>query len=70
MSSPLESSTPTKAPINIGLATLWMLLGVFGVGTIEYLVAGVLPRISRDMAVTEANAGLLITVYALWADLF
>ena len=65
MSSPLESSTPTKSPINIGLATLWMLLGVFGVGTIEYLVAGVLPRISRDMAVTEANAGLLITVYAL-----
>ena len=54
-----------KAPVNVNLAITWMLLGVFGVGTVEYLVAGVLPQISNDVAVTEATAGLLVTVYAL-----
>ena len=29
--------------MNINLLIFWMLLGVFGVGTIEYLIAGVLP---------------------------
>ncbi len=42
-----------------------MLLGVFGVGTLEYLIAGVLPQIASDVAVSEATAGLLVTVYAL-----
>ena len=51
-----------KAPVNVNLAITWMLLGVFGVGTVEYLVAGVLPQISNDVAVTEATAGLLVTV--------
>lgn len=51
--------------MNINLLIFWMLLGVFGVGTIEYLIAGVLPQIASDVAVSEATAGLLVTVYAL-----
>lgn len=54
-----------EAPVNIDLAVTWMLLGVFGVGTVEYLVTGVLPQISSDVKITEATAGLLVTAYAL-----
>lgn len=65
MNSRTLESTASKTPVNINLAITWMLLGVFGVGTVEYLVAGVLPQIASDFAVTEATAGLLVTVYAL-----
>ena len=65
MSSEVTARTPSEDPVNINLAIMWMLLGVFAVGTVEYLVAGVLPQISHDMTVTEATAGLLVTVYAL-----
>lgn len=65
MNSRTSESTTSKTPVNINLAIAWMLLGVFGVGTVEYLVAGVLPQISSDVAVTEATAGLLVTVYAI-----
>ncbi|MBT2676695.1 MFS transporter [Streptomyces sp. ISL-14] len=46
-------------------AVFWMLLAVFGVGTVEYLVAGVLPDIAGDVKVSDATAGLLVTVYAV-----
>lgn len=53
-----------KALVNVNSLVVWMLFGVFGVGTIEYLIAGVLPQISNDVGVSEATAGLLVTVYA------
>ena len=65
MDSEVTAPTSPKGSVNINLAITWMLLGVFAVGTVEYLVAGVLPQISREVAVTEATAGLLVTVYAL-----
>ena len=33
-----------KALVNVNSLVVWMLFGVFGVGTIEYLIAGVLPQ--------------------------
>lgn len=65
MTSDAGIASSEKTSVNADLATTWMLLGVFGVGTIEYLVAGVLPQISSDVGVSEATAGLLVTVYAL-----
>lgn len=65
MNSETDASPTQGIQVKTNLATFWMLLGVFGVGTIEYLVAGVLPRVSHDLSVSEATAGLLITVYAL-----
>ncbi len=65
MNSRIGEFAKNTSPVNINLAITWMLLGVFGVGTVEYLVAGVLPQISGDVAVTEATAGLLVTIYAL-----
>ena len=42
-----------------------MMLAVFGVGTVEYMVVGVLSDISTDLGVGTSSAGLLITIYAL-----
>lgn len=65
MTSNINTSPHKEISMNINLLIFWMLLGVFGVGTIEYLIAGVLPQIASDVAVSEATAGLLVTVYAL-----
>jgi MFS transporter, DHA1 family, inner membrane transport protein len=42
-----------------------MMLCVFGVGTAEYVVTGVLPEISKSFAVSIPSTGLLVTVYAI-----
>lgn len=44
---------------------LAMMLCVFGVGTAEYVVTGVLPEIANDFNVSIPTAGLLVTVYAV-----
>lgn len=63
-SRPSDTRSRTIA-IDADRAILLMLLAVFGVGTVEYLVAGVLPEISSAVGVTDSTAGLLITVYAV-----
>ncbi|WP_316527960.1 MFS transporter [Kitasatospora brasiliensis] len=61
-----ETAAPAPTPAaKANAAVLWMLLAVFGVGTVEYLVAGVLPDIASDVKVSDATAGLLVTVYAV-----
>lgn len=40
-------------------------LGTFAIGTDGFVIAGVLPGIARDMHVTLAAAGLLVTAFAL-----
>lgn len=47
------------------LALLALALGGFGIGLTEFVIAGLLPEVSRDLGVTEAAAGLLISGYAL-----
>lgn len=46
-----------------GLAAL--ALGSFGIGLTEFVIAGLLPQVSRDLDVSEAAAGWLISGYAL-----
>lgn len=57
--------TPAGAAVSANRAIFCMILAVFGVGTVEYLVAGVLPEISGGMGVSTGTAGLLVTVYAV-----
>ncbi|MDJ0363192.1 MFS transporter [Rhodococcus sp. H29-C3] len=57
-------TTETGRTTNANTVIVWMLLAVFGVGTVEYLVAGVLPDISSGVGVSNSTAGLLITIYA------
>ncbi|MFJ9704869.1 MFS transporter [Streptomyces sp. NPDC101234] len=40
-------------------------LGGFGIGLTEFLIAGLLPQVASDFAVSEATAGRLISGYAL-----
>lgn len=42
-----------------------LLVCVFGVGTAEYVIAGLLPQVGSDLSVTVSSAGLLVTAYAL-----
>lgn len=42
-----------------------LMLCVFGVGSAELVVAGILPAIASDLAVSLPTAGLLVTAYAL-----
>ncbi|OLT34172.1 MFS transporter [Rhodococcus sp. CUA-806] len=56
---------PTRRSTHAKVAIIWMMLAVFGVGTVEYMVVGVLSDISTDLGVGTSSAGLLVTIYAL-----
>ncbi|GAA2131849.1 MFS transporter [Arthrobacter humicola] len=47
----------------VGLIAL--ALGGFGIGLTEFVIMGLLPQVAADFHVTEANAGWLISGYAL-----
>lgn len=51
-------------------ALVSLLLGAFAIGTTEFVVAGLLPAIAGDLGVSIADAGLLITGYALSVAVF
>ncbi|WP_150130577.1 MFS transporter, partial [Streptomyces sp. 150FB] len=40
-------------------------VGMFAIGTDGYVIAGLLPPMSRDLGVSESAAGQLVTVFAL-----
>jgi MFS transporter, DHA1 family, inner membrane transport protein len=42
-----------------------MFLAAFGIGTAEFVIAGLLPDVSSDLGVSIPTAGMLITAYAL-----
>lgn len=43
----------------------WLALGTFAVGTESFMIAGLLPGMAADLAVSLATAGQLVTVFAL-----
>lgn len=47
------------------LALLALAIGAFGIGTTEFVIAGLLPEVAGDFGVSIPTAGWLITVYAL-----
>ncbi|MEU2548725.1 MFS transporter [Streptomyces roseolus] len=47
------------------LALLALAVGAFGIGTTEFVIMGLLPRIAGDYGVSIPTAGLLVTGYAL-----
>ncbi|WP_299536873.1 MFS transporter [uncultured Streptomyces sp.] len=47
------------------LALLALAIGAFGIGTTEFVIMGVLPRVAGDFGVTIPTAGWLVTGYAL-----
>ncbi|MFI2610994.1 MFS transporter [Kitasatospora sp. NPDC018619] len=47
------------------LALIALAIGAFGIGTTEFVIMGLLPRIADDYGVSIPDAGLLVTGYAL-----
>ncbi|MGW3076394.1 MFS transporter [Kitasatospora sp. NPDC001132] len=47
------------------LALIALAIGAFGIGTTEFVIMGLLPRIAGDYGVSIPDAGLLVTGYAL-----
>ena len=54
-------SAPEKMPFQIWILTL----SAFAIGTAEFVIAGILPRVATSLAVSDGRAGGLITAYAL-----
>jgi DHA1 family inner membrane transport protein len=46
-------------------ALLALAIGAFGIGTTEFVIAGLLPQVASSLNVPIPTAGLLITGYAL-----
>ncbi|MCL6669789.1 MULTISPECIES: MFS transporter [Streptomyces] len=57
----MTGSPPARLPAGL----LALALGGFGIGLTEFVIAGLLPQLARDLAVSEAAAGRLISGYAL-----
>jgi MFS transporter, DHA1 family, inner membrane transport protein len=53
--------TQEKLPLQIWILTL----SAFAIGTAEFVIAGILPRVAGSLQITEGRAGSLITAYAL-----
>ena len=47
------------------LGLLALAIGGFGIGLTEFVIMGLLPEVAADFGVTEAQAGWLISGYAL-----
>lgn len=66
----MSYTTTTRTPTRAGWLVSLMLV-TFAIGTDDFVIAGILPDIADDLAVSEAAAGQLVTVdsttYALAA---
>lgn len=49
----------------MSLALLALFAAAFAIGTSEFVIAGILPAVSTDLAITIPTAGLLVSLYAL-----
>ncbi|NQD87457.1 MFS transporter [Paenarthrobacter sp. CM16] len=56
--------SPTRTR-RLPLVTYVLAVGVFLMGTTEFIVAGILPEIATDLGTSVADAGLMITVFAV-----
>jgi MFS transporter, DHA1 family, inner membrane transport protein len=52
---------PSSMPLQVWILTL----AAFAIGTAEFVIAGILTQVSDSLAITEGQAGHLITAYAL-----
>lgn len=52
---------PTGMPLQVWVLTL----AAFAIGTAEFVIAGILTQVSESLAISEGQAGHLITAYAL-----
>ena len=64
-----QTSTPAPLPAPWG-AVAAIGVGAFALVTAEFLPVGLLPQIANDLAVSDGQAGLMITIPGIVAALF
>src|SRR3954469_14863041 len=47
------------------MSVFWLALAAFAIGTEGFVIAGLLPSIATDLAISVPAAGQLVTAYAL-----
>ncbi|WP_262107401.1 MFS transporter [Arthrobacter sp. Marseille-P9274] len=62
---PEATVRPTAGTPRLPLLIYVLAAGVFLMGTTEFIVAGILPGIAADIGIGVADAGLMITVFAI-----
>jgi predicted MFS family arabinose efflux permease len=60
----MERIVTETSPLSMG-RLYWLALGTFAIGTEGFMIAPLLPDLSRDLSVSIASAGQLVTVFAL-----
>lgn len=65
MQSEAISAPATRGSARLPFVVYALALGVFLMGTTEFVVAGLLPDIAGELQISVARAGLLITVFAI-----
>jgi len=66
MSEPFHDLKGVATPATRSMGRLyWLALGTFAIGTEGFMIAPLLPDLARDLSVTLASAGQLVTVFAL-----
>ncbi|MDR6437812.1 DHA1 family inner membrane transport protein [Paenarthrobacter nicotinovorans] len=61
----MTTTLPSTKTRRLPLVTYVLAAGVFLMGTTEFIVAGILPEIATDLGTSVADAGLMITVFAV-----
>jgi DHA1 family inner membrane transport protein len=61
----LSSAPATLSPLTVTLIILALAVGSFGIGTGEFAIMGLLPDVATTFGVTNAEAGYVISAYAL-----
>ncbi|MDX3927394.1 MAG: MFS transporter [Shinella sp.] len=61
----LSSGQPALSPLSVSLIILALAVGSFGIGTGEFAIMGLLPDVAKSFGVTTAQAGHVISAYAL-----
>ena len=61
----LSSGQPPLSALTVTLIILALAVGSFGIGTGEFAIMGLLPDVAATFGVTTAEAGYVISAYAL-----
>ncbi|MCY9806156.1 MFS transporter [Lentilactobacillus senioris] len=62
----ISTTTDNKVTISPTLTLIALAISAFAIGSTEFISVGLLPLISNSFGVSISNAGLTVSVYALW----
>ena len=61
---PITAASPDSKSAGHGLAVLLLAISAFVIVTTEFIIVGLLPSLSRDLGISVAVAGQLVTLFA------